>query len=145
MAASNVYMNFSDVVASPQPTGTAVTIGEITDVQVSHTHKTEEWRASGRHYASLIVGTDRMRKVTITTGSLNKGLAIGPDTVYSLVWTLYDAKNKTGAGAVTYTMANAVLDGDFTADAKHNKFTTGKITFIAFSTDDSDPLTLVIA
>lgn len=145
MAKSNVFMSWTGVTITPPSPAVAISLTEVTDVQVLDNDGLEMWQADGYKFATLCVAATGQRGVTIHSGDCYKLASLPKGTPCTVVAILKDAANGTGTGAMTITLSNAVLD-NVTVNGASNKFATGQANFTAFSPDGTtDPLAIAQA
>ena len=133
MSATKRFMNWSGVTFTPvggQPT----LISGVTSVAIESGGSLARFAGDGDRYVTTMVNDFNEPTVTIQAADLASLRANPVGTVGTLTATHNDAKNGTGTGAVTYTMANAVVAACHVHGA-HRQFGQGSITFAAFSGD----------
>lgn len=98
-----------------------------------------EFTGDAALFATLLASVKGSRGLQLSGYDVYKILKLskGPGT---LVVTVNDAVNGTGAGAITYTLANAVRQ-DAGANHQNQSADQGSITYMAYSSDGTtDPL-----
>ena len=133
MSATKRFMNWTGVTFTPvggQPTF----FSGVTSVAIESGGSLARFAGDGDRYVTTMVNDFNEPTVTIQAADLASLRANPVGTVGTLTATHNDAKNGTGAGAVTYTMANAVVAACQVKGA-HRQFGQGSITFAAFSSD----------
>lgn len=143
MAATNRFINVSS-------TGFTPSGGSLTNIRgvqnVSQNPNSVEERGSGDAdffdtFAAVVAANPSVSIETINPSGLNS-VAVG--TIGTLVWTQNDARNgsTTSGGALTYTLAQAVYQGQQITNP-HRKLATASPTFMSYSTDGStNPLSV---
>lgn len=144
MSATKRFMNWSGVTFTPvggQPT----VITGVTSVAIESGGSLARFAGDGDRYVTTMVNDFNEPTVTIQAADLASIRANPVGTVGTLTATHNDAKNGTGTGAVTYTMANAVV-ASCNVHGAHRHFGQGSISFAAFSGDGvTNPLSTSIA
>lgn len=144
MPASELYMNWDPVTVTPSG-GTLVTLKEVMDVELDLASQQEVFYGDARKFARMIVNTAKKRSLTIMGGNVAQLMALPDDTPCTIVATLRDAKNGTGSGAITITLANATRE-KINVKGQNNKFGMSSLTFNAFAdSGDTDPLSFAVA
>jgi len=141
---SNVFMNWTGVTVTPSG-GSAITLTEVTDIDLIDSDTLEMWQADGHKFPTLCIAADAKRGMTIHGGDVYKLAALPKNTPCTIVAVLNDAVNKAGVGSMTVTLSNAVV-ADTSAKGQTNKFAGGQVSFAAFSPDGTtDPLAIAQA
>lgn len=144
MAHTNVFMNWKSVTYTA-PSGSPISLTQITDVQEVNSEGLEPWQADGNIYPTLLVRATATRGLTITGGDVAGFKKIPRGVPLTIVAVLFDALNGVGSGALTETWVNAVV-ADVPFGGPSNHFANGSITFICYSPDGTtDPSTSVQA
>ena len=133
MSATKRFMNWSGVTFTPvggQPT----IISGVTSVAIESGGSLARFAGDGDRYVTTMVNDFNEPTVTIQAADLAALRANPVGTVGTLIATHNDARNGSGTGAVTYTLANAVVASCQVRGA-HRQFGQGTITFAAFSGD----------
>lgn len=143
-AATKRFMNWSGVVFTPTG-GQPTPIGGVTSVAIDSGGSLARFSGDGDRYVTTMVNDFNEPTVTIQAADLGALRANPVGTVGTLTATHNDAKNGVGTGAVTYTLANAVV-ASCQVHGAHRQFGQGTIVFAAFSTDGlTNPLSTSIA
>lgn len=144
MAHANLYMSWTGVTITPSG-GSAIALLEVIDVQFTNSDGLEAWRSDGNKYATLIVDATGEVGATIIGGDCFKLATLPRGAACTIVAILNDAKNKTGSGASTFTLVNAVVQ-DTPTSGVTNKFAGGSASFMSYSADGSTiPLSIAQA
>ena len=142
--ATGLFMSFGPCTVTPSG-GPAITLPQVVDLGLGKDGEKVSWVADGGAFVSLITVRGRSRKLMIDTGQVALALSVPENTPCTVSVVLLDARNGTGTGALTLTLANAVLVGD-DMQAQVNKFGQTKLAFEAYSSDGvADPLTVAAA
>ena len=137
-------MNWSAVSFTPQG-GTATAISGVTSVQIDSGGSLAKFGGDGDRFPTTIVNDYNEPMISVSSADLSAIRANPVGTVGTVSATHNDAKNGTAAGAVTYTMVNAVVSDDKVSGA-HRQFGQGTVSFAAFSSDGvTNPLSTSIA
>lgn len=144
MTATKRYMNWTGVSFSPN-NGQATAITGVTSVAIESGGSLARFAGDGDRYVTTLVNDFNEPSVTIQAADLAAIRAYPVGTVGTLSATHNDARNGPGTGAVTYTMANAVVAACHVRGA-HRHFGEGTVTFAAFSGDGvTNPLSTSVA
>ena len=144
MSATKRFMNWTNVTFTPI-SGTATTITGVTSVTIDSGGSLAKFAADGDRFATTVVNDFNDPTMTIHSADLSALRANPVGTVGTLTATHNDAKNGMGAGAVTYTLANAVV-ASCQVQGTHRQFGQGSVTFAAFSSDGvTNPISTSIA
>ena len=144
MAFKPVYFSFSGVSITPQG-GSAILLKETTRLRIIRRENLEEWQGSGDQFSTLFAVSKSDRGCSIEGADINLHLTIPANTACAITGTILHPKNGTGEGALTFTLANAVLqDSSFGAESR--RFAGGGVEFLAYSSDGTtDPMTFAVA
>jgi hypothetical protein len=144
MSATKRFMNWSGVVFTPI-NGPPTTFTGVTSVTIDSGGSLARFSGDGDRYVTTMVNDFNEPSVTIQSADLSALRANPVGTVGTLTATHNDAKNGVGTGAVTYTLANAVVSACHVHGA-HRQFGQGSLTFGAFSSDGvTNPISTSIA
>ena len=144
MSATKRFMNWTAVTFTPIG-GSATPITGVTSVSIDSGGSLARFSGDGDRYVTTMVNDFNEPTVVIQAGDLAALRANPVGTAGTLTATHNDARNGVGSGAVTYTMANAVVAACHVHGA-HRQFGQGSITFAAFSGDGvTNPLATSIA
>ena len=133
MSATKRFMNWTNVTFTPQ-NGSSTTITGVTSVTIDTGGNLARFSGDGDRYVTTMVNDFNEPIVTVHAADLSALRANPVGTVGTFTATHNDAKNGSGSGAVTYTLANAVVASCKLGGA-HRHFGQGTLTFHAFSTD----------
>jgi hypothetical protein len=133
MSATKRFMNWSKVSFTPI-NGTATTITGVTSVTIDSGGSLAKFSGDGDRYVTTMVNDFNEPIVTIHSADLSSLQANPIGTVGTFTATHNDANNGMGTGAVTYTVANAVVAACQVQGA-HRQFGQGSLTLGAFSGD----------
>ena len=144
MLATKRFMNWSGVTFTPTG-GQPTVISGVTSVVIESGGSLARFAGDGDRYVTTMVNDFNEPTVTIHAADLAALRANPAGTVGTLTATHNDARNALGAGAVTYTLANAVVASCQVRGA-HRQFGQGTITFAAYSGDGvTNPLSTSIS
>ncbi len=144
MSATKRFMNWSGVAFTPV-NGTATTITGVTSVTIDSGGSLARFSGDGDRYVTTMVNDFNEPLVTIHSADLASIRANPVGTVGTFSATHNDAKNGVGTGAVTYTLANAVISACQVSGA-HRQFGQGTLTLTAFSSDGiTNPISTSVA
>ena len=144
MAATKRFMNWTGVTFSPNA-GTATTITGVTSVSIDAGGSLAKFAGDGDRFVTTMVNDFNEPSMTIHSADLASLRANPVGTIGTLTATHNDAQNGVGAGAITYTLANAVVAACQVHGA-HRQFGQGSVTFAAFSSDGvTNPISTSIA
>ena len=144
MSKSGFNIGWSSVTITPAG-GSAVVILNITEVDFIRSSTKKSFYGDLAVFAKIINNKEKKRGVKISTANVEALQAIPEDTPCTIVAVHNDAKNGTGAGAITCTLINAIC-GDNPYKGPANNYAMGEITFEAFSADGvTDPFSYAIA
>ncbi len=143
MSATKRFMNWTGVSFTPN-NGQATTITGVTSVSIESGGSLARFAGDGDRYVTTLVNDFNEPVVTVHAADLSALRASPVGTVGTLTATHNDARNGAGSGAVTYTLANAVVAACQVHGA-HRQFGQGSVTFAAFSGDGvTNPLSTSI-
>ena len=144
MPASGLYMNWAPVTFTPNG-GSLITLNEILGIDLTRGGKLIAFYGDARRFARGKKMVENERGAKIHLGNIGQVAGIEEGVVGTLVATLQDMNNGIGAGAITFTLINAVIKSNpFTG--KNNAFAEGTMEFEAYAdSSDTDPLSFVIA
>lgn len=144
MPVSKRFMNWSGV--NFTPTGGAPTvISGVTSVTIESGGNLAKFSGDGDRYPTLVVNDFNEPTVTVQSADLAALRSNPVGTVGTLTATHNDARSGVGSGAITYTLANAVV-ASVQVGGAHRHFGQGTATFVAFSADGlTNPLSTSIA
>lgn len=144
MPASKRFMNWTGVAFTPSG-GTATPITGVTSVSIDTGGNLLKFSGDGDRYNTTVVNDHNEPVVTVHAADLAAVRANPPGTVGTFTATHNDARNGTGSGAITYTLANAVVATN-PVQGSHRQFGQGTVTIAAFSTDGvTNPLSTTLA
>jgi hypothetical protein len=144
MSATKRFMNWSGVAFTPV-NGTLTTITGVTSVTIDSGGSLARFSGDGDRYVTTMVNDFNEPVVTIHSADLGSLRANPVGTVGTFSATHNDAKNGVGTGAVTYTLANAVISACQVSGA-HRQFGQGTLTLTAFSSDGiTNPISTSVA
>jgi hypothetical protein len=138
------FMNWTNVTFAPS-NGTATTITGVTSVSIDAGGSLARFAGDGDRYVTTMVNDFNEPTMTIHSADLGALRANPVGTIGTLSATHNDAQNGVGTGAITYTLANAVVAACQVSGA-HRQFGQGTVTFGAFSSDGiTNPISTSIA
>lgn len=144
MSATKRFMNWTNVSFTPT-NGNATAITGVTSVTIDSGGNLARFAGDGDRFVTTLVNDFNEPSLTIHAADLSSLRANPIGTVGTVSATHNDAKNGSGSGAVTYTMANAVVAACQVQGA-HRQFGQGTLTFAAFSGDGvTNPLSTSVA
>ncbi len=144
MSATKRFMNWTGVTFTPAG-GTATTITGVTSVAIDSGGSLARFSGDGDRFVTTMVNDFNEPSVTIHSADLSALRANPIGTAGTLTATHNDARNGVGVGAVTYTLANAVVSACQVHGA-HRQFGQGSVTFGAFSGDGvTNPISTSVA
>lgn len=144
MPASKRYMNWSGVSFTPQ-SGAAIAITGVTSVQIDSGGSLLKFSGDGDRYNTIVVNDFHDPTLTIQCADLAAVRSLPVGTVGTFTATHNDARNGLGTGAITYTLANAVVASN-PVQGSHRHFGQGTLTLTAFSVDGvTNPLSTTLA
>jgi len=144
MAATKRNVNFVDVKFTPS--GDAeITLNGVVDIKRTAAGKLIKFRGDNDLYPTTVVPDGGEPSVTITTADLVDLLLLPIGTVGSFSYTHRDARNGTGAGAITYTSAVSVVE-DVSDGGTHAQFGMGQLKIMGVSPDgQANPFLATVA
>lgn len=144
MPASKRFMNWTGVSFTPIG-GSATPITGVTSVTIDTGGSLAKFSGDGDRYNTTVVNDLNDPTITVQAADL-AGIRANPvGTIGMFAATHNDARNGAGTGAITYTLANAVIASNPVHGA-HRQFGHGTLTVGAFSTDGvTNPLSTTIA
>ncbi len=144
MSATKRFMNWTGVSFTPVG-GAATSITGVTSVTIDSGGSLARFAGDGDRYITTMVNDFNEPTVTLQSADLGALRANPIGTAGTLTATHNDARNGAGTGAVTYTLANAVV-ATCQVHGAHRQFGHGSVTFAAFSTDGvTNPLSTSFA
>lgn len=144
MSATKRFMNWTGV-SFTLVNGTATAITGVTSVSIDSGGNLAKFAGDGDRYVTTMVNDFNEPTVTVHSADLAALRANPVGTVGTLSATHNDAKNGSGSGALTYTLANAVV-ASCQVQGAHRQFGQGSVTFHAFSSDGvTNPISTSIA
>lgn len=144
MAASNLFMSYVASSWQPLPTGTAISLDEITEVDWDASGEAEEWYADGSFFPRLILVPRNKRTVKLTGGNVKKLLSLPQNSDGTFTTTLQDAVNGTGTGAINFTLTPCKVLG-MPNRGQTGKFATGDVMINGYAPDGlTDPLSYTV-
>jgi hypothetical protein len=144
MPATKRFMNWTGVAFTPI-NATATTITGVTSMSIDSGGSLARFAGDGDRFVTTMVNDFNEPAVTIHSADLAALRAHPVGTVGTLSATHNDAQNGVGTGAITYTLANAVVAACQVQGA-HRQFGQGNVTFGAFSSDGvTNPISTSIA
>jgi hypothetical protein len=137
-------MNWTGVTFTPN-NGSPMAITGVTSVAIDSGGSLLKFSGDGDRYNTTVVNDFNEPTVTVQAADLAAIRAFPVGTVGTFAATHNDARNGTGAGAITYTLANAVIASNPVKGA-HRHFGQGTLTLTAFSVDGiTNPLSTSVA
>lgn len=144
MAASKRFMNWTSVTFTPL-NGTPTQITGVTSIQIDSGGNLLKFSGDGDRYSTTVVNDFNDPTITIHCVNLASVQSFSVGTVGTFSATHNDALNGTGTGAMTYTLANAVVAAN-PVHGNHRQFGQGTLTLTTFSLDGvTNPLSVSIA
>jgi len=144
MPATKRFMNWTGVAFTPGG-GSATPITGVTSVTIDAGGSLAKFSGDGDRYNTMVVNDMNDPVVTIQAADLASIRSNPVGTAGTLAATHNDARNGTGSGAITYTLANAVIASNSVHGA-HRQFGLGTLVLNAYSTDGiTNPLSTTIA
>jgi hypothetical protein len=144
MPATKRHMNWTGVTFTPQG-GSATAITGVTSIAIDSGGSLVKFSGDGDRYNTTVINDHNEPEVTVHSADLAAVRANPVGTVGTFTATLNDARNGTGTGAITYTVANSVVSTNSIQGA-HRQFGQGVLTLTAFSTDGvTNPISATIA
>lgn len=144
MPATKRFMNWTGVAFTPTG-GTATTITGVSSVSIDTGGSLLRFSGDGDRYSTTVVNDYNEPLVTVHSADLAAIRANPVGTVGTFTATHNDAKNGSGTGAISYTLANAIIASNPVQGA-HRQFGQGTLTITAYSSDGiTNPLSTSIA
>ncbi len=144
MSATNRFMNWSGVSFTPV-NGSATNITGVTSVTVESGGSMARFAGDGDRYVTTMVNDFNDPVLTVHAADLGSLQANPVGTVGTFIATHNDAKNGSGAGAVTYTVSNAVIAA-CQVHGGHRQFGQGTLTIGTYSSDGvTNPISISVA
>ncbi|WP_435021267.1 hypothetical protein TA3x_002284 [Tundrisphaera sp. TA3] len=144
MSVSKRFMNWSGVSFTPLA-GAPTAFTGVTSVSIESGGNLAKFSGDGDRYPTIVVNDFNEPTVTIQSADLAAIRANPVGTIGTVTATHNDARSGTGTGAITYTLANAVVASCDIGGA-HRHFGQGTITFAAYSADGvTNPLSTSVA
>ena len=141
------YMNWVNVVITPQSGTTAISLTEVTKVNPGLKQQLKPFYGDNRRFAKMLRAVEYQRSLDITTGDAATANTIPLDQPCTITATLCDAKNGTGSGALNYTFKNAVM-GENSVEAANNEYGMVTLHFECYGDDsagvDGDPFSYTV-
>lgn len=145
MARTGKYTGQISTVSFTPSGGSTTTFTGNFSVDVMLNDQLVEFTGDAARFATLLASVKGTRGLKLSGYDVGKYISLmgpGPGTLVVIV---NDALNGTGAGALTYTLANA-MRGDFSASHRNQSADSASVTYTAFSSNGStDPLTVAEA
>jgi hypothetical protein len=117
----------------------------VTSVSIDPKGSLAKFSGDNDRYQTTVVNDMNEPEITLECGDVGAVNSLSVGQVGTFSATLCDAVNGTGAGAITYTMANAVVS-KVGAGGKHRQYGMGQVTFEAYSSDGTtNPISTSIA
>ncbi len=144
MSLSKRFMNWTGVSFAPLD-GPATAITGVTSVTIESGGNLVKFSGDGDRYPTIVVNDFNEPSMTIHSADLAAIRAHPVGTIGTLTATHNDAKSGVGSGAITYTLANAVVES-YQVGGAHRHFGQGTVTFAAYSSDGvTNPLSTSMA
>jgi hypothetical protein len=138
------YMNWTGVSFTPQG-GSPIVLTGVTSVQIDLGGNLLKFAGDGDRFHTTVVNDFNEPSVTIQCADLAAIRLLPVGTVGVFTATHNDARNGMGSGAITYTLANAVVASN-PIQGTHRHFGQGTLTLTAFSVDGvTSPLSTTLA
>jgi hypothetical protein len=146
MAGSGLYVNWAPVtLTGTLPTVSTITLTEVISVEVTKGGKIISFYGDARRFARGKKTVEFERGLKITTGNPLQFLGLEEGGIFTVIATLQDMNNGVGSGAITITLANAVLKSN-PVSGSNNNFSNVTVEFESFADgSDTDPLSFVVA
>jgi hypothetical protein len=136
-------MNWTGVTFTPQG-GSSIALTGVTSVQIDLGGSLQKFAGDGDRFHTTVVNDFHDPTVTIQCADLAAIRMLPVGTVGTFTATHNDARNGQGSGAITYTLANAVVASN-PIQGSHRHFGQGTLTLTAFSADGvTSPLSTTI-
>src|SRR6478736_9280657 len=107
MSTTKRFMNWTGVSFTPKG-GSPMPITGVTSIQIDSGGSLVKFSGDGDRYSTSVVNDFNDPTVTVHSADLAAVRAFPVGTVGTFTATHNDARNGVGAGAVTYTLSNAV-------------------------------------
>lgn len=135
MSATKRMVNVASVGFTPTG-GSLTAITGVTNFSIDEGGSLIEFSGDGDHGPTTKVCDFIDPQVTLTFADVSLAMTLSPGLRGSLVFTHLDAINKatTGGGAITYTLANAIVANPVGTQA-HRQFGSATATFESWSSD----------
>jgi hypothetical protein len=144
VSATKRFLNWTGVTFTPvggQPT----VITGVTSVAIDSGGSLLKFAGDGDRYNTTVVNDFNDPTITVQAADLAAIRANPVGTVGTFTATHNDAKNGTGSGSVTYTLANAVI-AQTNVKGAHRQFGQGTLVLSSFSTDGvTNPLSVSVS
>ena len=141
---SKRFMNWTGVSFTPAG-GQAINFTGVSQVQIDPGGSLVKFSGDGDRYNTTVVNDFNDPSITVTSADLAAINSVVVGQMGAFTATHNDAKNGTGTGAITYTLANAVVSNN-PRGGSHRQFGTGTITFTTQSADGvTNPLSTSVA
>src|SRR3954463_10801982 len=111
MTASKRFLNWTGVTFTPL-NGAPTPITGVTSIQIDSGGSLLKFSGDGDRFSTTVVNDFNDPTVTVHSADLGAVRAFPVGTVGTFIATHNDAKNGTGAGAVTYVLTNAVVSSN---------------------------------
>lgn len=124
---------------------TTITINEVKDVEIDRSATAKMYYGDAGVFSRVLVMKEKKRSVKIVGAQLALLQSVPEDTPCTVSVVFLDARNGTGAGAITATLVNGVCTSN-PYKGQATEFGSGDLMFEAFSSDGTtDPLTYSVA
>jgi hypothetical protein len=134
-------MNWTGVTFTPL-NGAPITITGVTSIQIDSGGIIAKFSGDGDRFSTTVVNDYNDPTVSIHSADLAAVTAFPIGTVGTFTATHNDSRNGAGSGAMTYTLANAVIASQ-PIHGSHRQFGEGSLTLSAFSLDGvTNPLSI---
>src|SRR5690348_12006221 len=144
MSATRRFMNWTGVTFTPA-NSTPVSITGVTSIEIDSGGSLQKFSGDGDRYSTTVVNDFNDPTVTVHSADLAAVQSFPVGTVGIFTATHNDAKNGTGAGAVTYILNNAVVASNPIHGA-HRQFGQGVLTLTSYSVDGlTNPLSTSVS
>jgi ribosomal protein L2 len=144
MSATKRYMNWTAVSFTPTG-GSQTAITGVTSIAIDSGGTLARFSGDGDRYSTTVVNDHNEPVVTIHSADLAAIRANAVGVVGTFAATHNDARNGANAGAITYTLTNAVI-ANCPLQGAHRQFGQGTLTITAFSSDGiTNPLSTTIS
>jgi hypothetical protein len=144
VSATKRFLNWTGVSFTPVG-GSPTAITGVTSVSIDSGGSLLKFAGDGDRYNTTVVNDFSEPTITVQAADLAAIRANPIGAVGTFTATHNDAKNGSGSGSVTYTLANAVVAQN-TVKGSHRQFGQGTLTLTSFSTDGvTNPLSASVA